>query len=70
MSGIVCVVSADCLEERGYVLRGGSGKIKAILSVKQRVCFAVDDLVRAEEPRCELLSIIVIIPRVNRFLAQ
>ena len=70
MSDIVCVVAADCPEEQGYVLRGGHGKIEAILGVEQRAGFAVDGLVRAEEPRCELLPLIVINPRVNRFLVQ
>ena len=68
MSDTVCVVAADSSEERGYVLRGGRGKIEAILGVEQRAGFAVDGLVRAEERRCELLSSIVINPRVNRFL--
>lgn len=48
----------------------GRGKIEAILGVEQRAEFAVDGLVRAEEPRCELLSLIVIDPRVNRLLFQ
>jgi hypothetical protein len=30
----------------------------------------VDGLVRAEEPRCELMSLIVIYPRVDRFFVQ
>ena len=55
MSDTVCVVTADCPEKRGYV-RGGHGKIEAMLGVEKRAGFAVDGLVRAEEPRCELLS--------------
>ena len=56
MSNTVCVVTADCPEKRGYVLRGGHGKIEAILVVEKRAGFAVDGLVRGKEPRCELLS--------------
>lgn len=56
MSDTVCVVTADCPEKRGYVLRGGHGKIEAILGVEKRAGFAVDGLVRAKEPRCKLLS--------------
>lgn len=70
MSDIGCVIAADLLEERGYILKGALGKIEAILGVEQRAGFAVDGLVRAEEPRCELLSSNVINPRVNRFLVQ
>jgi len=70
MSDIVCVVAADCPEERSYVLRGGRCKIEAIVGVEQRAGFAVDFLVRAEEPSCKLLPLIVINPRVNRLLAQ
>ncbi len=70
MSDIVCVVSADLPEERGYVLRGAYGKIEAILGVEQRAGFAVDSLVRAEEPRGELLSSIVINLGINKFLVQ
>jgi hypothetical protein len=70
MLDIVCVVSADCPEERGYVLRGGHGKIEAILGVEQPVGFAVDGLVRAEEPKREFMSLIVTSPRVKRFFVQ
>ena len=69
-SDIVCVVAADLPEKRGDVFRGAHGKIEAILGVEQRAGFAVDGLVRAEEPRCELLSLIVINPRVSKFLVQ
>jgi hypothetical protein len=61
----VGVVTADCLEERGYVVRGRQGKIKVIRGVEQRAGFLVDELHRAKEPGCELLWIINH-PRVNR----
>ena len=56
MSDIVCVVSADLPEERGYVLRGARGKIEAILGVEYRAGFAVDSLVHVEELRGQLPS--------------
>jgi len=65
MSDTVCVVKADCPEERGYFLRGGHSKIEAILGVEQLADFVVDSSVCVEEPRCELLSLIVIHPRVD-----
>ena len=69
MPDIGCVVAANLLEERDYVLRGGvHGKIEAILGVEHRAGFAVDGLVRAKEPRREVLSLIVINPGVNRLL--
>ncbi len=67
---IIRNVAADCPEKRGYVLRGGRGKIEAILGVEQRAGFAMDGLVRAEEPRCELLALIVVSPSANGFLVQ
>ena len=70
MLDTICVVLANCPKERGYVLRGGLGKIEAILGVEHRAGFAVNGLIRAEEPRCELLSLTVVSPRVKRFLVQ
>lgn len=71
MTNMVCIVSTDLPEERGYVFRGiHSGKIEAILGVKQRAGFAVDSLVSAEELRGEILSSIAINPGINTFLVQ
>ena len=43
-------------------------KIEAILGIEHQAGFEVDSLVRAKEPRRELLSLIVINPGVNQLL--
>ena len=48
---IACVVAANLLEERNYVLRGAHSKIEAILCVEHRAGFEVDGLVCTKEPR-------------------
>jgi hypothetical protein len=58
MLDIACVFTTDCLKEQGYALRGGYGKIKAILGVEERDGFVVEGLVRAEEARAKLMSLI------------
>lgn len=68
MSDIVCIASVDLPKEGGYVLKGAHGKIEAIPGVEQRAGFAVDGLVRAEEPGGELLLSIVIDTEIDRFL--
>ena len=70
MSNVACVVAANLVEERNYFLGGDLGKVEAILAIEERAGFAVDSLVRTEEPGCKLLLWIVIRPRSNRPLAQ
>jgi len=48
---IACIVAANLLGERGYILRGAHGKIETILGVEHRAGLEVDGLVRANEPR-------------------
>ena len=66
MLDTVCVVTANCPEKRGYVLRGGYGKIEAILGAEKRAGFAVDGLVRAEEARYKLLSFGMKLSKMDR----
>jgi len=53
MPDVTCVVAANLVEERSYVLGGAYGEVEAVLGVKQRAGFAVDRLVREKELRME-----------------
>jgi len=50
---VACVVAADLVEERGYVLGGAHSEVEVVLSVKQRAGFTVHRLVREKELRME-----------------
>ena len=54
---MACVIVANPLEERGYILRGAHRKVKTILGIKNRAGPEVDGLVCAKEPRSRLLDL-------------